>query len=113
MDLQQLTIIGRVGQDPTLKDTGTVKIIKISVATSYKEKTTWVRVTCFQKLAELANQLISKGDLVFAEGRFAIEEYQKDGETKFSVELIADKILLLNKKGPKAEAPAPVEQYPF
>ena len=87
----QLTIIGRVGQDPravSFADTGN-KVVKFSLGvTEYsskkeEEKTLWIDVDCWNGLGERVMQTITKGREVLLTGRLAINVFTKevDGKT--------------------------------
>ena len=87
----QLTIIGRVGQNPravNFADTGN-KVVKFSLGvTEYsnkkeEEKTLWIDVDCWNGLGERVMQTITKGREVLLTGRLAINTFTKevDGKT--------------------------------
>ncbi len=87
----QLTIIGRVGQDPravSFADTGN-KVVKFSLGvTEYsnkrdEEKTLWIDVDCWNGLGDRVLQNITKGREVLLTGRLAINTFTKevDGKT--------------------------------
>lgn len=87
----QLTVIGRVGQDPravSFADTGN-KVVKFSLAvTEYsskkdEEKTLWIDVDCWNGLGDRVMQTITKGREVLLTGRLAINSFTKevDGKT--------------------------------
>lgn len=91
---QRLTIIGRLGQDPQLRMTHAgAKVSNFNVAINerigLKERTTWVRLACFERLAELCQQYLKKGSPIFAEGRMEVVE------EKPSINLIADRVIFL------------------
>ncbi|MCA9801757.1 MAG: single-stranded DNA-binding protein [Cyanobacteria bacterium HKST-UBA02] len=87
----QLTIIGRVGQDPravSFADTGN-KVVKFSLGvTEYsskkeEEKTLWIDVDCWNGLGDRVMQTVTKGREVLLTGRLAINTFTKevDGKT--------------------------------
>ena len=87
----QLTIIGRVGQDPravSFADTGN-KVVKFSLGvTEYsskkeEEKTLWIDVDCWNGLGDRVMQTITKGREVLLTGRLAINTFTRevDGKT--------------------------------
>ena len=140
----RVTLIGHVGQDPQMRYTpdGT-PVTNLSVATktsvsketnpqcpagwkeSYNgrawELTTWWRVTCWRKLAEIVNQYVTKGMQVFVEGEVRGDAQTgsqnprvwtgNDGVAKASFELTARMVKML---GARAEggAEAPVGEPP-
>jgi single-strand DNA-binding protein len=69
----KVTLLGRVGSDPVLRNTKTGKTVaNFSVADNQKEageqKTTWYSVSCWDAKAEIAEKIVRKGDLVYVEG---------------------------------------------
>ncbi len=101
----RLTIVGHLGRDPELKYTpqGTA-VANFSIATTEKRKgngettetTTWFRVTVFGKQAEIAQQYLGKGKLVYVEGRLKLNEYtDRDGNRRSSLEVTADNFQML------------------
>lgn len=75
---QKITIIGNVGKDPEMRYvTSGDAVTSFSVATNKKytdkngqkvEETTWFRVAAWGKQAELANQYLKQGSVVYIEG---------------------------------------------
>ena len=71
-----------------------------------EDETEWFRVVAWNKTAEIVNQYVKKGDLIYVEGRQQTREWEdQDGQSRKSVELVADRVLMLGGK-PKGEAPA-------
>ena len=100
-------IVGRLGKDPELRySQGGLAICKFSVATSEKKKvqdewvesTEWHNVVTFGKTAEACNEYLSKGKLVFVQGRSETSKYQKDGEEKRFTQLVAGKVKFLEPR---------------
>mgnify|MGYP002682338164 CR=1 FL=1 len=104
---QKLIIIGNLGRDPEMRYTqdGT-PVTSFSVATDRRwkdqsgqqqQRTTWFRVSAWRKLAELANQYLSKGRMVLVEGELnEPKPYQKnDGTWGASLDVTAINIRFL------------------
>lgn len=106
--LNKVMLIGRLGQDPELKQTtGGSAFLNLSVATntSYKdssgqvqENTEWHRVTVWRKLAEIIAQYGKKGMRVYVEGKLQTRSWDKDGQKHFATEVIAETVQILEKK---------------
>lgn len=105
-------LIGRLGGDPESKTVMSGdNICRFSVATTgkwidqageFKEKVTWHRVTCWNNLADLCNQYLSKGRLVLVEGEISHNQWTDDkGEKHYSSEIKAKRILFLDSASEK------------
>jgi len=93
-------VIGNLGRDPEMRYTPDgSRVTSFSVASNFKsgekETTTWINVSCWNKLAETANQYLKKGQQVFVEGRLQFREWDQDGVTHCSHELIASSLEFL------------------
>lgn len=113
--LSKIMIIGNVGRDPELKMTANGRpVCEFSVAVNRvigggqggerQEQTDWYRVSCWGRQAETAQQIITKGRLVFVEGRFQPREWTgKDDQKRISLEISADNFQLLDSRRDRAE----------
>lgn len=103
--LNKVILIGHLGRDPEVKSSkGGVSVGRLSIATServkrgeeYVEETEWHRVTCFGKLADNAGKYLSKGRMVYVEGRIQTRKYKgQDGTDKWATEIVAHEIKFL------------------
>ncbi|SDN88437.1 single-strand DNA-binding protein [Desulfonauticus submarinus] len=121
--LNKVFLIGRLGQDPKLAyTTSGMPVVNFSLATDEGytdkngkrvDKTEWHRIVVFNKQAEFCANYLSKGRLIFVEGRLQTREWQdQQGQTRYTTEIIASRIQALDPKGtsttsPNATAPAP------
>ena len=98
--MNQVTIIGRVGQTPELKTLKNTTLTNLSVATSeYNDQTEWHRITVFGKQAEVAAKYLDKGSEVAITGRLQTREYtDKAGVKKYSTEIITERLELIGGK---------------
>jgi len=97
---QKTVVVGHAGRDAEMRYTPAgVPVTDFSVATTRRwtnangetqEKTTWFKVTCWRKLAEIAAQYVTKGKLVLVEGDIEASAYTaRDGEVRATLELTA------------------------
>lgn len=110
----QVTLIGRLGQDPDLRylADGT-PVLTISVATdeSYTdregnkiERTEWHRVVVFQRRAEACATYLHKGSLVHVVGRLTTRKWQDSGgEDRYITEVRASKVQFLDRRPDSSE----------
>ena len=97
--LNKAMLIGNLGRDPEIRysQQGTA-MVNFSVATSEQwndrntgekqEKTEWHRVVAFGKPAEILEKYLSKGSKVYIEGRLQTRNYEKDGQTHYTTEIV-------------------------
>lgn len=108
--LNKVMIIGNLGRDPEVTYTQSgVAVAKITVATSEawtdkvsgekREKTEWHRITFFGKPAETIGRYMSKGSQIYVEGRLQTSQYEKDGITRYSTDIIASNFQFIGSKG--------------
>ncbi|PVU85026.1 hypothetical protein BB559_007240 [Furculomyces boomerangus] len=101
--LNKVILIGNVGRDPDVRVFGdNKKVASFSLATSYSykdaegnilQKTNWHQVSAFSKLAELIEKIVSKGALVYIEGRIDYKQYtNKEGVEVNTTEIVADQL---------------------
>jgi len=105
---QQIILIGNLGNDPEMRYTpGGVAVASFSMAVNRawtgqdgqkQDKTTWFRVSCWQKQAEIVSEHLKKGSKVMVIGE--IEEARaytnKAGEAAASLEVTARTIKFLD-----------------
>jgi single-strand DNA-binding protein len=89
----KVTLLGRVGSDPVLRNTKTGKTVaNFSVADNQKEageqKTTWYSVSCWDAKAEIAEKIVRKGDLVYVEGVPSVSSWtDKQGTSRNEISI--------------------------
>ena len=108
--INKVILIGNVGRDPELRYTANgTAVANFSLATSrrYKdrdgnqrEETEWHRCVAWARLAEIINQYAPKGKQLYLEGRLQTRQWDdKDGNTKYSTEIVIEEMKLLGGRG--------------
>jgi single-strand DNA-binding protein len=108
--LNKVMLIGNVGSEPEIKTTGGgTKLAKISLATNRtfndrsgqkQERTEWHRLTFWDKLADLVEQYVKKGDRVYVEGRIEYSQTEDDkGNQRFWTDIVVQEMVLLGGSG--------------
>lgn len=103
-------IIGRLGRDPEVRYTSSgTPVASFSVATderwtgqdgSKQSKTEWHNIVAWSRLAEICEQYLKKGKLVYIEGRIQTREWDdKDGNKRRTTEIIANNMQMLSSRG--------------
>jgi len=109
-------LIGNLGADPEVKYlTNGTTVANFRIATSENrlnkagEKTTiteWHRIVTFGRLAEICKEYLHKGKQVYIEGRIQTRSWEdKDGNRRFSTEIVANQMQMLGTAGGPAGAP--------
>lgn len=108
--LNKAMLIGRLGQDPEVRYTqANTAVATLSIATSERfkdsngeaqERTEWHRVVAWGRLAEICQQYLNKGSLVYIEGPIQTRSWEdKDGQKKYTTEIKALQMTMLDSKG--------------
>lgn len=114
-NLNKVLLIGRLGQDPEKREiSGGHSVINASLATTdyYKdqagnrqERTEWHRIVLWNRLAEIMESYCRKGSQIFVEGTLQTREWQdKDGNRRFTTEIIVRNMQLLDSRSEPASA---------
>lgn len=105
--VNKVIIVGRLGQDPTVRQTQNGGVIaQISVATSerwtdkntgeQKESVEWHTITFFNRLAEIARDYLRKGSPVYVEGSLHTEKYtDQQGIERYATKIKAQSMQML------------------
>jgi single-strand DNA-binding protein len=128
--INKVTLVGRLGKDPETKYMSSGDCVcNFSIATSEswkdkqtgekKERSEWHRITAWRKLGEICGKYLKKGSLVYLEGKIQTRTWEKDGQTQYSTEIVAENMKMLNggekqerrPRAPKSSGPGEY-QYP-
>jgi len=115
MSVNKVILVGRLGRDPETRYTGGGQAVaNFSLATDeiYKDRngerqkrTEWHKIVVWGKQAEIAQQYLKKGSLIFLEGRIQSREWQdKEGQKRTSFEIVANNFRMLGGRGDGAAA---------
>jgi single-strand DNA-binding protein len=115
MSVNKVILVGRLGRDPETRYTGGGQAVaNFSLATdeTYKDRngerqkrTEWHRITAWGRLAEICQQYLKKGTMVYIEGRIQSREWQdKEGQKRTSFDIVANTMKMLSARGDAAAA---------
>jgi single-strand DNA-binding protein len=135
--LNKVMLIGNVGAEPEIRTTASgTKIAKVSLATNRtftdrsgqrQEKTEWHRLTFWDRLADIVEQYVHKGDRLYVEGRIEYSQTEDEqGGTRYWTDIVVREMVLLGQGGGGIDAsesgysrpargrqPAPAPSSPF
>lgn len=103
MSGNSITIVGNVTRDPELRFTPTGQAnARLGVAVNrrwqdkatgeWQEATSFFDVVCWRELAENVGQSLKKGTRVVVTGRLEQRTWEKEGEKRSAVEIVADEV---------------------
>lgn len=106
--LNKVMLIGNLGDAPELRYTQggqPVCNLRMACTESYLDKdkvrcerTEWARVTIWGPRGESLSKLLEKGERIYVEGRLQTSSYDKDGEKRYSTEVVAENVIFCGGK---------------
>lgn len=107
--LNRVQLIGRLGADPEVKVTATdLTVASFSLATNrqwknrdgeLQEETDWHNIVAWDRLAQTCGEYLTKGRLVYVEGRLRTRSWEQNGQKQYRTEVVASDMLILDGKG--------------
>lgn len=114
-NLNRVQIIGRVGKDPEERFTKNGKsYVSFTAAVDRLWKTRegesrkepdWFNVEAWGKLGEICKNYLTKGRLVFVEGRLRTTRYEHEGEIRYFTKVVASSMQMLDRPAKESEEP--------
>jgi single-strand DNA-binding protein len=121
MSINKVILVGNVGKDPVVRyfDKGVAKAtFPLATSETYTNQqgetitsTEWHNIVLWRSLAEVAERTVKKGSQLYIVGKIKTRSYvDKDGVNKYITEILADTMLVLEKKQSSAGSGVPSEQ---
>ena len=120
MSVNKVILIGNVGQDPRVKyfDTGsavatfplatTDRGYTLANGTQIPERTEWHNIVASNRLAEIVDKYVHKGDKLYLEGKIRTRSYSdQSGAMRYITEIFVDNMEMLSPKGANTGAGTP------
>ncbi len=108
MGINKVILVGRVGKDPDIKLINEKNLAKFSFVTdeSYKDKqgvkqtkSEWHQISTWnQTMCNVIENYVTKGQMLYIEGKIRYKNYEKDGVKKYFTEIELVKLEMLGKK---------------
>lgn len=114
-NLNRVFLMGNLTRDPELRYTpnGTA-VAQFGIAVNrrwrdrqsseMREETTFVEVEVWARQAETASEYLAKGRACFIEGRLKLDQWEKDGQKRSKLKVVAERVQFLGGRG---DAPRP------
>lgn len=106
--INKVILVGHLGKDPEIRNLeGGVSVTSFPLATSETfnkdgrkvEQTEWHNIVMWRGLAEIAAKFLSKGKLVYIEGKLRTRSFEdKEGVKKYTTEIVAENFTMLGRK---------------
>lgn len=108
--INKVILVGNLGNDPEVRympNGNAVANVSLATSDSWKdkatgeqqEKTEWHRVVFFNRLAEIVEQYVKKGSKLYVEGRLQTRSWEQDGVKRYSTEIVANEMQMLDSRG--------------
>ena len=123
--VNKVILVGNLGKDPEVRhlESG-VPVASFSLATSesYNDRnsgerktvTEWHNVVLWRGLAEVAEKYLHKGDQVYIEGKLRTRQWEKEGVTRYTTEIVGENMTMLGSRSRSDDgggvSPAPAAQ---
>ena len=116
--LNNVTLSGNLGHDPESRFYGEAndqQLTTFSLAfRASKQRTGWIRVVCFDRLAEIAEQHLHRGARVVVMGALDQQQWEgADGQQKNGFQLIARSLEFIKTEGRGSNGSGPDNDVPF
>lgn len=106
--LNKVMVMGRLGKDPELKYTsGGSAVCSFSIACSEnwkdkqgqkQERTEWINIEAWGKLAEISSQYLKKGSQALIEGKIKTDVSEYDGVKKYYTKVSATNVIFIGSR---------------
>ena len=107
--INKVVLVGHMGGDPETRFTPSgAAVDNFNIATNeswrdangyIQDKTEWHRCVMFGKSAELAGELLKKGQLLYTEGKLQTRNWEdKDGIKRYTTEVVCEMFTMLGRK---------------
>lgn len=125
-DLNKWIGIGRLGNDPEIRysqDGKAVATLSVACSDDYKDKqgnkverTEWVRIAAFGRLAEIIGEYLKKGSQAYFEGKLTTRKWtDKSGNDRYTTEVVVSELQMLGGGHDGVKRPSndrQMNQYP-
>ena len=107
--INKVILVGNLGRDPEMRYTPNgMAVANFSIATTERwkdkasgekqEKTEWHRIVAWGRLGEVCGEYLSKGRQVYIEGKLQTRQWEKDGVTRYTTEIVANEMKMLGNR---------------
>ena len=104
----RVILVGNLTRDPDIKyipsgtavsEIGLAVNDRVKKGNEWVDETTFVDITLWGRTAEVANEYLSKGSSILIEGRLKLDTWEKDGQKRSKMRVVAERMQMLGAKG--------------
>ena len=121
--LNKVMLIGNLGADPEIRYAPSgAAVANFRMATKdqwtnkegeKQERTEWHKIVAWRRLGEICGEYLHKGSLVYIEGSLQTRDWEdRDGNKRWTTEIIAWRMQMLDRAGKSGEAVSAEERFP-
>lgn len=115
--LNQIVLVGNLGADPEIfysPEGNAVASFSLAFQGSKKEKTGWMKVVCFGRLAEISEKYLHKGARIAVSGNLDVDNWKnEEGRNRTTYKLICNSLESIRTDGRGFESGQDKEEIPF
>lgn len=115
--INKVILVGNLGAEPDVRylpGGGMVTTLRLATGEVWKdqagqpqERTEWHRVVFYRRLAEVAAEYLKKGCKIYIEGSLRTQQWDKDGEKRYTTEVLVKELQMLDRFHETSEATSP------
>ena len=103
----RVILVGNLTRDPEIRyipsgtavsEIGLAVNDRVKKGNEWVDETTFVDITLWGRTAEVANEYLSKGSSILIEGRLKLDTWEKEGQKRSKMRVVADKMQMLGGK---------------
>ncbi len=113
-ELNKVFLIGNLTRDPELRYTGSGKAVcnfDLAVNRSYRDSSTnetkrdtlFIRISVWNKMAEICAEYLKKGSKALIEGSLRMDRWESEGKTRTRIDVQAQRVQFLSGRGAPTE----------
>lgn len=112
-NINSVVVSGNLTRDPETRQTANSSVTNFGIAVNERtkesgewgERANFFKVTVWGKQGENCSQYLHKGSGVMIAGRLRWSKWEKDGETRQGVEIVAEQVQFMPKGSSNGQAP--------
>ena len=120
--VNKVILVGNLGKDPEVKYLDADKVVAtLALATSERytdrngnkvENTEWHNLELWDGLAKVAEKYLTKGSMIYVEGKIKTDSYEKDGIKRYSTKIRVNNMNMIGKPAGNTSNSTPPQSTP-